>query len=247
MAAVAFLAAPARADVDALLHRTAENVAGFLVQLSDVRCVEDVLQEKVGKNGRVEEERASRYEYLLLLDSAGGELKVDESRHLLQEDGKGAAPLLVSNGFSMLFLVFHPYYALAFEFSPLADDVVAGRPLRRVAFRHVPGRRSPAVLHLRGREYPLDLQGTAWIDPATGTIVRIAAGVGDSMRDVGLTTLRADVTFAPADFGHEDGSVWFPAEATVEAETPRQHWRNVHRFREYRRFSVSTEERVGGE
>jgi hypothetical protein len=28
--------------------------------------------------------------------------------------------------------------------------------------------------------------------------------------------------------------------ATIDVETPKQHWRNIHRFTEYKRFSVST-------
>ena len=34
----------------------------------------------------------------------------------------------------------------------------------------IPGTRSPAALALRGREYPLELSGSAWIDPQTGVI-----------------------------------------------------------------------------
>jgi len=37
---------------------------------------------------------------------------------------------------------------------------------------------------------------------------------------------------------------WFPAQASVEVETPRQHWRNTHNFTDYKQFSVSTEEKV---
>jgi hypothetical protein len=37
---------------------------------------------------------------------------------------------------------------------------------------------------------------------------------------------------------------WFPADAQVEVETERQHWRNTHVFTDYKRFSVSTEEQV---
>jgi len=32
--------------------------------------------------------------------------------------------------------------------------------------------------------------------------------------------------------------------ATIEVETTRQHWRNTHRFSDYKRFSVSTQESV---
>ena len=42
----------------------------------------------------------------------------------------------------------------------------------------------------------------------------------------------------------EMATYWFPAQATVEVETQRQHWRNTHMFTDYKRFAVSTEEKV---
>jgi hypothetical protein len=30
-----------------------------------------------------------------------------------------------------------------------------------------------------------------------------------------------------------------PVSATIDVETPRQHWRNVHRFTQYKRFSAT--------
>jgi hypothetical protein len=49
--------------------------------------------------------------------------------------------------------------------------------------------RSTAVLLLRGREYPLDLEGLAWFDPQSGAIAKISAGLETSMEDVGLREL----------------------------------------------------------
>jgi hypothetical protein len=37
-----------------------------------------------------------------------------------------------------------------------------------------------------------------------------------------------------------------PNEASIEVETKRQHWRNTHRFTDYKRFSVDTAEAVKG-
>jgi hypothetical protein len=101
-----------------------------------------------------------------------------------------------------------------------------------------------AALAVRGREYPLELSGTAWIDPQTGAIAKIDAGVDRAIEDIGLKSLRSEVGFAPVRFGQQLSAAWFPQEATVEVETPRQHWRNMHRFSDYKRFSVSTEEQV---
>jgi len=84
----------------------------------------------------------------------------------------------------------------------------------------------------------------AWIDPATGVIGRIDAGLANSMEDIGLKSMRSEVQFAPVPFKDAKDVFWFPAQASVEVETPRQHWRNTHNFTDYKRFSVSTEEKV---
>ena len=236
----------ATVGLDDLLARTSTQVAGFLDQFSDVKCIEQVEQEKLGKDGKVELRDESTYDYLVILTNPGGELSLDESRLAVKtaKPEKKNMPMLISNGFATLFLIFHPYYAESFQFALLQSEVVDGRPLDKVSFQHIPGSRSPAALALRGREYPLELSGTAWIDPTTGVIAKIVADVGKSMEDVGLKSLRSEVEFGPAPFHDMKQSYWFPVRASVEVETPRQHWRNVHRFTDYKRFSVSTEEQV---
>jgi hypothetical protein len=152
--------------------------------------------------------------------------------------------MLLSNGFATVFLVFHPYYSPAFKFTLEGEDVVQGRTLQKVHFEHIPGMKSPAALALRGREYPLELTGTAWIEPETGSIAKIEAGIADSLQDVGLKVLTSEIDFAPLKFSDSKDSYWFPTQARVEVETPRQHWRNLHQFTSYKKFSVSTEEQV---
>jgi hypothetical protein len=100
------------------------------------------------------------------------------------------------------------------------------------------------ALVLRGREYPLDLAGTAWIDPSSGAIAKITAGLENGLPDLGLQELQSEVEFAPVSFRNVAEASWFPVVATIDVETPKQHWRNVHRFTDYKRFSVSTEEAV---
>jgi hypothetical protein len=249
LASACFAADPALAasdDLNDLVSRTSQQVSHFLEQFSDVKCTESVTQEKLGEGDKVELKAESTYDYLVILTNPGGELSLDESRlatHEAKSDKKNTS-LLVTNGFATLFLVFHPYYAESFRFTALEDEVVDGRRLSKTSFQHVRGTRSVAALALRGKEYPLELSGTAWIDPQTGTIQKIVAGVGDTMLDVGLKTLRSEVEYAPVPFRGVKETYWFPAQARVEVETPRQHWRNTHRFTDYKRFSVDTQEQV---
>jgi len=244
---LAFLAAPASADsLDDLLARTSKQVTEFLDQFSQVKCSEHVEQEKLNKDGKIEVKQESTYDYLVILTNAGGEVTLDESRLEVKpaKAEKKNRAMLISNGFATLFLIFHPYYSGGFQFAQLEDEVIDGRRFSKVSFRHIHGSRTPAALSLRGKEYPLELSGTAVIDPVTGAITRIEAGIGDTMDDVGLNLLRSEIQYAPVTFKGVKETLWFPAEARVEVETPRQHWRNVHRFTDYKQFSVSTEEQV---
>jgi hypothetical protein len=86
----------------------------------------------------------------------------------------------------------------------------------------------------------------AWIDPASGDIVRITTGLIAPIEEVGLRRIDSDVRYAPVRFREMKDPQWLPSVATVDAETARQHWRNIHQFSGYRLFSVETDSRVKG-
>jgi hypothetical protein len=245
VAAVSSQAAPS--PLDDMIGRTNDQVSKFVEQFSDVKCTEHVTQEKFKADGKVELKEESTYDYLVILTNTGGEISLDESRlalHEAKKEQKKNLSMLVSNGFATLFLVFHPFYSSGFQFSDLGEDSLDGHKFHKVQFKHIPGMRSPAALALRGREYPLDLAGVAWIDPETGVIAKIEAGLENNMEDIGLKSMRSQVEFSPVPFKGAKDVYWFPSRASVEVETPRQHWRNTHNFTDYKRFSVSTEEKV---
>src|SRR6266566_7840360 len=144
-------ARPVRAAGDPLqdlLRRTSDQVSSYLGRISEVSCSERVLQEKLGDSGKTVEKEESAFNYLIMLSSASGEMDLVESR-LADEDKpakKLQRPLLVSNGFATLFLVFHPYYAAGFNFTDAGEENVNGRTLGKVHFEHIPGTRTPAAL-----------------------------------------------------------------------------------------------------
>jgi len=233
--------------LDKILDRASQRVSDFLDQFSNVKCVEQVTQAKLKPNGKTELEEQSTFDYLVILTNAGGELSLDESRLPVKQataDRKKDISMLLSNGFGTLFLVFHPYYAGSFEFTDAGSEMLEGHNARKVHFVHTRNTRSIAALALRGREYPLELSGDAWVDPETGNILHMETGIGSTLEDVGMKTLQSSVRFAPIAFSKDETVYWFPSEAVVEVETPRQHWRNTHRFNGYKQFSVTTEEHV---
>jgi hypothetical protein len=232
-------------SLPALLERASSNVAAFLDTVSEVNCTERVTQERIADNGKTIEKRESAFDYLVLLSNTGGELNLVESR-VAADSNKDSdkAPLLLSNGFSMLLLVFHSYYSGSFQFSLANETADSANALTEVNFQHIPGARSPAALALRGREYPLEISGSAWIDPRTGVIEKITARIGTEMEDVGLRAMKSEIVYAPVSFQTAPGTYWLPAHVTVEVQSRHQHWRNTHVFSAYKRFSVNTKEQV---
>lgn len=224
-----------------ILAHTAVSVERFWEQFAAVNCTEAVTQEKLGDKGKVIYRRESLFDYLILMSLQGDDLTVEESRILQKEVGKSTdLPLLLTSGFSTLMLIFHPYYQGSFEYQRLEDDVADHRRLR-LSFRHVRGTRSTSALRLRGKDYPLDLEGIAWINPETWSVKRIEAHLESPLDDLNLHSLHTVVKYGPQYFQSDGGSQWLPEEASVDVETARQHWRNVHTFRDYRRFSVKSE------
>ena len=227
-------------SLEEVLRRTGKLVEVFWQQFGEVNCSEAVSQVRLDKKGKVIDRKESIFDYLVTLKVDGNDLLVEELRRAqFPARNSKNTPLLVTHGFSTLVLIFHPVYQGNFEYALLGEEVVEGRKLLRVRFRHVSGFRSPSVLQLRGRDYPLDLQGTAWIEPGTGAIARIEAGLTASMEDIGLRVFRSDVRYAPMSFKDAPQVYWLPVGAEMEAETPRQHWRHVHRFTNYKRFSAT--------
>src|ERR1700758_4619407 len=220
----------------ALVDQAQKQVVAYVGKLADLHCTEDVVQEKLKPNGGTELSSKSQYDYFLYMQGSSYDFQLSESRLEVGTSKPAHAPMLLSNGFSTLLLVFHPYYRNAFEFT--AEPVVAleGKLVVPVHFAHIQGARTPAALALRGREFPLELEGTAWLDSTTGQVVRMNAGLSHEMTDVGLKSLKIDVDYMPAPKTSDNFMV--PAKAVVDLETPKQHWKNTHTFHNYKLFSI---------
>lgn len=229
-------------SVAVVLANANKYVAEFVEQFSEVKCSERVTQAKLTKSGKVDYSEDSVFDYLVIVQGGEGDLMLSESRLQVKEAKHSKSlPLLVTNGFSTIFLIFHPYYRDSFTFTAAGEEELNGRHYVKIRFDHILGARTPIALAVRGREYPLELSGIAWIDPRTGTISRIDSGLVAPMLDIGLKEFKTQVQYAKSGLTSIDEKYEFPVVAVVDVETIRQQWRNTHRFTDYKRFSVSTD------
>ena len=227
-----------------LVDRVSKVVMTFLGGLSNVECTEMVLQTKLKPHGRIEYSEKSSYDYLVLAQSDGQDLSLAESRLAKQEPHETRRlPLMITNGFSTLLLIFHPEYRPGFEFKQIEDGQLDGKVYARLSFRHIRGMRSTAALLVQGHEYPLDFQGVAWIDKTTAEVRQISASLEAPMDDIGLHSMRTVVDYSPVTFRETSNVYWLPQEATIDVDSLHERWRNVHHFTDYRQFSTSANEK----
>ena len=227
-----------------IVNQVEEKVAKYLTSLADLHCMESVTQEKLGPSGHVEAREHAQYDYLIMMQGGNDDFQLNETRVATSLDKSKPIPasMLVSNGIATALLVFHPYYRDSFNFEIRDEELVDGRPATPVHFTHIPGRRTPAALALRGREYPLELEGTAWLDKQSGAVVKVDAGLMRDMSDVGLRSMSIHVEYKPEPLGEKSRNIILPVLAVVDVTTPRQHWRNTHVFDDYRSFSTNAEQ-----
>jgi hypothetical protein len=226
--------------LEQLLPRTEALVEKFVDQFAYLRYEEDVVQQKLKENDKVDYSQQTVFDSITRMHFDGGTLQVDEQRLVEKYPARvEKRPLLSTRGFSTLAMIFHPYYRSSFRFTRQDNETVEGKVLARIRFQHIPGTPSPILYQVINADRPLELDGTAWIDPATGEIYRIETETGSTLSNMGLKMIRAEITYGPVVLRDETQPQWLPVSATIDLETPRQHWRNIHHFVDYRKYRVA--------
>jgi len=221
-------------------ERARQSVDKFFEQATNVVCTENVSQGLVGKNGKVDYREDSIFDYQLQSNPNSGSLKLVESRDTRKTAFRDSSrTLLITNGFTAMLLVMHPTYESSYTFDPGGQESVDGVTYDKINFKAVPGAASPAALQLRGHNYPLPLSGSLWIEPESGAVEKMVATLDSGLGDLGLTGMRSEIHYALVRFHDPDESYWMPISAVIDVETPRQHWRNIHRFTGYKRFRAT--------
>jgi len=227
-----------------VINLAQKQIKTYLSELADVHCTETVIQEKLAENGHVEASAREQFDYLIMMSGHEDDFQLSESR--IETPGWHhkllSTPMLLTNGMSTALLVFDPYYRDSFEFQTLPEEQIDGSPAIPIHFAHIAGRRSLAALALHGREYPLELEGTAWLDKGSGEVVRVDAALKNDMSDIGLHSLKIHVEYKPTQLKTQASQIMMPAMAVVDVMSANQHWRNTHLFGNYRSFSADVEQ-----
>jgi hypothetical protein len=234
------------ARANAIIDHSRKLIGTFFEQTSNVVCTENISQMVLGKNNKPVYKEESVFEYQLQSNTRTGSLRLTETRDPVKVAFRDPnRTLLITNGFASLLLILHEKYESSYVFVPVSEETADGRTILKVHFKPVPGAASPAAIQLRGRNYPLPVKGEIWLDEASAAVVELITSLDSSLEDVGLRELRSEISYSIVEFHSPEEAYWMPASAVIDLETPKQHWRNVHRFTGYRRFRATIQVDMG--
>jgi hypothetical protein len=217
--------------LSAILDHASQNAEAFWRHVSAIECTEQIAQTRMKADGRIAAYRNSTFDYVVTLKTKGPTLVVDESR-IPEKSTTDRESLLLTNGFPMLMLIFHPDFSDRFEFDV---DEAHGK----IGFRAKAGARSFSGVKIDGRLYPIHWKGTAWVDPANGAVRRIEAS-SSPMLDADVDQMNVVVEYGSVHLNGEPVPYWLPSRATISLRSPGQQWKNTHEFRSYKLFSVTS-------
>jgi hypothetical protein len=241
---------PWEAPAQEALSRARTSVASLFAHSADMVCTESVNQTILDSEGRTAYQVHSLFNYRLQTDTTGKSLKFVEAREKVEAAFHDPnRTVLITDGFGNLLLILHPEYQASYTFEAEGDEVVAGVNTLKLNFKAVTGASSPVMLQVRGQNYSVDLDGSVWIEPQSGNVVKLTAFTSSSMDELGVHSMRSEIEYLPVELHNPEESYWLPASAVVDVDSAHRHWRNIHRFTAYKRFqaTVPTEERAGNQ
>jgi hypothetical protein len=232
-----------------ILQKVGANVAIFFATFPDISCREKVVQERQILLEKLEDETIQEFNYLALTTAdpkvvAFEEYRTDFRGRVVNRSGLDQR-YVITEGFVSMPLNFHPIYQPYSRFRYLGQEQIGKRTTYVVAFAQRAFSPLSVLLAVYGAK-PLRVlsQGVAWIDAATGEIVRMWAGLVTSVPAIKLRSQTTLVQFAEVRFKGTASSLSLPREVQVETRFTDASFRNIHSYSEFKHFTVQAKQVV---
>jgi tetratricopeptide (TPR) repeat protein len=239
--------APNQDELEVVLKKVGEGVESFFKNFPNTVSLEQVHQERLGKDGKVARALDQDFRYLLLAPTDKWGLEIEEHRATAQ--GANAAlhgsdqGLMLTAGFASVSLLFHPAYQDGAGFRYLGRQSLDGKDLHVIAFAQNPQRaRTEERFSTDEGSALILLQGLAWIDPTNFQIVRLRTDLLAPQSKVRLQKQTTEIHFKEVSFKEVATAFWLPQEVSVTVDWRGRIYRNWHRYSDFKLFNVETKE-----
>lgn len=253
-----------------ILQNTGSTVDQFFAHMVDVIASEKITQERMGyrvlSRGILPATERLRDSYLILRrnDEAGArfhEFRMDAQGNGIAEEGSNKG-FIVTSGFALSIVHFSTAAQWDSRFLYLGDQTVEGRDTFVLAFAQIPGEahNTVAMTGQHGVTVHLLTQGIAWVDKSNFHILRMRTDLLARQPEIGLEQQTTKIRFSEVQLGDVPVPLLLPRDVDVNLKfadpAARQDavssgefltfgtfdavFRNIHRYTNYRRYTVYT-------
>lgn len=237
-------AAADQKDLPLILEKVGANVEAYFHNFVSTSAQEEVVQQRLRPNGKVDESLKQKFRYLLV--STAGKRDFDLQEYRMNKKGQPAKQKVLwggalTSGFASMPALLHPTLQDDSRFRYLGKQNTAGHDAFVVAFAQIPG-----VTRFREKiggetgAYTVYLEGLVWIDSSNFQIIRIRTEMlpGQSVNFV--MEQITEITFAEVHFEGIPAVFWLPQEVVVETDRVDGRFRNDHRYSDYKLYASQT-------
>lgn len=231
--------------LDGIMEKAGERVEAFFHNLANTASLEQVHQERVGKNGEVRESLDQQFQYIMLADAESGGLGVKEYRS--NEYGRDASMgglkhgFMLTSGFASVPSLFHPANRSKSEFRYLGMQEKDGRRTHVVVFSQKPETAQVMTRFITDRGSALVLvHGLAWIDAESFHLIRIHTHLLNPYPQVRLQKLSTEIRLHGVEFAGIDEPLWLPREVGISVDWRGRVLRNQHSYSDFKVFNVES-------
>ena len=235
-------------ELPRLLQRVGEGVKAFFRALPNTSSREEIREEILHRDGKVQDSLEEQFLYLLMMRPEPLDLELSEYRTGADQLGAQATGLKLgfmrTSGFTCTSLHFHPLYQSGAVFRLLGRQKLNGREAFVIGFAQRPeAARRIGRFDVDGKSVPVLVQGLAWVDGEKYQILRMRTDLLKSPPNSRLERQTTDIQYGEVQFKEVSTPLWLPREVTVTVQWKGKTFRNLHRYSDFRVFKVETEER----
>jgi tetratricopeptide (TPR) repeat protein len=236
-------------QLDSILSAVGKTVAEFFGNFPSTSSLEQIHQEKLRRKQKVGATLDQKFRYLCFTPAAEWGPGFDEYRADLL--GIQALPqglqdgFMLTSGFASASLLFHPKYQSQTAFRYLGRQKVNGRDTYVIAFAQQPGK---ARLNGAFKSGQISMttfsQGLAWIDSQSYQITRLRTDLLKPLPEINLERETTEIAFGEVHFKGIAEGFWLPQQVTVAVDWNGKHFRNEHRYSEFKVFNVEATQKI---
>jgi len=246
---VGLVPATDQGQLASILSGVGETVAEFFANFPNTSSVEEIHQEKLRRKQKVDAALDQKFRYLCLTPTEDWGLGFNEYR--ADAWGRRAWPqgmkdgFMLTSGFASAGLVLHPGYQSQADFRYLGRQKVNGRDAYVIAFAQQPTKAKLNGAFKHGETSVTTFsQGLAWIDSQSYQITRLRTDLLKPLPEINLERETTEIAFSEVHFKGVAAGFWLPQQVTVAVDWDGKHFRNEHRYSEFKLFNVEATEKI---